>query len=189
LATAAELGQLRQGSVRASLALMLRGVCAGLAATAILAAGATVQAQPLRTQSPVLTRLVQSYTEYEKRLAGALSRGDAGEIDKLVSPDFEMRSAAHPGAPTPRAQWIAQSVKETASRAAIEQMAVHDYGSVRIVSFLSKSATDGDAPGVMFVDVWTQSGQGSILKLRYAGMEGSGNFPGDAAPPPFNKRF
>jgi hypothetical protein len=92
--------------------------------------------------------------------------------------------------PTPRAEWIAQSSKEPALPATIEQMAVHDFGSIRIVSFFWKTADDdGDTREFMVVDVWMRSGETSILKTRYAGLLGGGHVPGNAAPAPFNKRF
>jgi hypothetical protein len=163
---------------------MLRRI--SLVVMLMFAPAVCAEAQTARV--PVLTRLVQNYTELERRLADALDRRDAGEVDKLVAPDFELRSAAHLGTPTPRAEWVAQSLKEPAGPSTIEQMAVHDYGSVRLVSFLWKKGGEA-ARDVMVVDVWMASGATSVLKTRYAAIVAAGSVPGDAPPPPFNKRF
>jgi hypothetical protein len=163
---------------------MLRRI--GVVALLMLIPAVCAEAQAVRV--PVPTRLVQSYTELERRLAGALDQRDSGEVDKLVAPDFELRSAAHPGTPTPRADWLGQSFKEPGGPSTIEQMAVHDYGSIRVVSFLWKKG-GGAARDVMVVDVWMASGETSVLKVRYAAIAAGGNVPGDAPPAPFNKRF
>ena len=128
-----------------------------------------VQAQTVRTQIPVVTRLVQIYSDYERRLADAINRRDTGEIDRLVADDFELRSASNIGVPIPRADWIAQSFKEPSASMSIGQMAVHDYGNIRIVSFLmNRTADAGRERGIAVVDVWMQSGESSVLKTRYA---------------------
>jgi len=61
------------------------------------------------TQIPVVTRLVQIYADYERRLADAIQHRDSGEIDRLVAADFELRTADNIGIAVPRADWIAQS--------------------------------------------------------------------------------
>jgi hypothetical protein len=155
---------------------------------ALLMLGPAVCAEAQIGRVPVPTRLVQTYTDLERHLADALDRRDSGEVDKLVAPDFELRSAAHPGTPTPRANWLAQSFKEPAVPSTLEQMAVHDYGSIRVVSFLWKKSGEA-ARDIMVVDVWMASGETSILKTRYAAIVTGGNVPGDAPPAPFNKRF
>ncbi|HSV23962.1 MAG TPA: hypothetical protein VLJ17_13140 [Xanthobacteraceae bacterium] len=71
--------------------------------------GSQVLAQPVRTQIPVVTRLVQIYADYERRLADAIQHRDSGEIDRLVAADFELRTADNIGIAVPRADWIAQS--------------------------------------------------------------------------------
>jgi len=71
--------------------------------------GSQVQAQPVRTQIPVVTRLVQIYADYERRLADAIQHRGSGEIDRLVAADFELRTADNIGIAVPRADWITQS--------------------------------------------------------------------------------
>src|SRR6516162_2242989 len=108
--------------------------------TAVLASQA--EAQQVRTQIPVVTRLVQTYSDYEQRLADAIIRKDTGEINRLIADDFESRSVNNIGVPTPRAEWIAQSLKETPASISVGQIAVHDYGNIRIVSFAMRRTTD-----------------------------------------------
>lgn len=147
------------------------------------------QAQAVRTQIPVVTRLVQLYSDYEQRLAEAINRKDNGEIDRLVATDFELRPTRNIGVPVPRADWIAQSVKERSAAMSIGEMAVHDYGNIRIVSFVMKNAVAGR--GVTVVDVWMQSGESSILKVRYAAVQTTRSLrvPGEVRQQQIDKRY
>jgi len=147
------------------------------------------QAQAVRTQIPVVTRLVQLYSDYEQRLAEAINRKDNGEIDRLVATDFELRPTRNIGVPVPRADWIAQSVKERSAAMSIGEMAVHDYGNIRIVSFVMKNAVAGR--GVAVVDVWMQSGESSILKVRYAAVQTTRSLrvPGEVRQQQIDKRY
>jgi hypothetical protein len=120
------------------------------------------------------TGVVQLYSDYEQRLADAISHNDSKQINQLVADDFEMRPANDIGIPTPRADWISQSLKESPVSISIGQMAVHDYGNIRIVSFLMKRTKPGSPErGFAVVDVWMLSGENSILKVRYAALQGS----------------
>jgi len=158
--------------------------------TAILTS--QVQAQTVRTQIPVVTRLVQIYSDYEQGLADAIIRKDTGEINRLIADDFELRSTNNIGVPTPRAEWIAQSLKEPSASISIAQMAVHDYGNIRIVSFAMKRTSGGrQAPGVAVIDVWMVSGESSVLKVRYSAIQRSPSIPvpGESQPQQINKRY
>ena len=55
-------------------------------------------------------------------------------LEKMLTDDFELRTGASPGNPTPRAEWTRQALAKTDRSARIEQMAVHDLGSHAIVS-------------------------------------------------------
>jgi len=158
--------------------------------TAILTS--QVQAQTVRTQIPVVTRLVQIYSDYEQGLADAIIRKDTGEINRLIADDFELRSTNNIGVPTPRAEWIAQSLKEPSTSISIAQMAVHDYGNIRIVSFAMKRTSGArQAPGVAVIDVWMVSGESSVLKVRYSAIQRSPSIPvpGESQPQQINKRY
>jgi hypothetical protein len=164
-------------------------VVAVLCTTALASQG---QAQAVRTQIPVVTRLVQIYSEFERRLADGINRRDTGEIDRLVANDFELRSASNIGVPTPRAEWIAQSLKEPSASISIGQMAVHDYGDIRIVSFVMKHAAAARRErGIAVIDVWMQSGESSVLKVRYAAFQvtQSLRIPGESRQQQIDKRY
>jgi hypothetical protein len=150
-----------------------------------------MQAQAVRTQIPVVTRLVQIYADYERRLADAINHKDTGEIDRLVADDFELRPANTIGVPTPRADWIAQSLKEPSASMSIGQMAVHDHGNIRIVSFVMTRAAAGRKRGIAVVDVWMQTGDSSVLKTRYASFQDarSPRIPGETRQQPIDKRY
>jgi hypothetical protein len=150
------------------------------------------QAQEVRAQIPVVTRLVQIYSDLERRLAEAINRRDNGEIDRLVAKDFELRSGNNIGVPTARAEWIVQSLKEPSASTSIGQMAVHDYGEIRIVSFvMQRGGADRRAARIAVVDVWMQSGESSVLKTRYAAVQ-TAHFlrvPGETRQQPIDKRY
>lgn len=157
-------------------------------ALCLLAPAVPASAQAVRSQTPVVTRLVQIYSDQERRLADAINRKDTGEIDRLVASDFELRPADKIGTPVPRADWLAQLSSELAAETTIGQMAVHDFGAIRIVSFLMTRAGN---PPIAVVDVWMQSGDASVLKVRYAAAQGSAPVPvpGEIRQPPIEKRF
>ena len=157
-------------------------------ALCLVAPAVPASAQAVRSQTPVVTRLVQIYSENERRLADAINRKDMSEIDRLVASDFELRPADNIGTPVPRADWLAKLSSEPPAEVTIGQMAVHDFGAIRIVSFLM---TRADNPPVAVVDVWTQSGDASVLKVRYAAVQGPGAVPvpGETRQPPIEKKY
>ncbi len=169
-------------------AAMSHCVRSAVIALTLVAVGSQAQGQTVRSQLPVVTRLVQVYSENEQRLADAVNRRDSREIDRLLASDFEFRSAGSIGTPVPRADWLAQALKEPSAAVSIGQMAVHDYGTIRVVSFLM---TRTGAPAVAVVDVWMELGDASVLKVRYAAVQapGSAPVPGDTRQQPIEKRY
>jgi hypothetical protein len=121
-----------------------------------------------RQRVPTVTRLVQLFSTLEIELMTAVQQGDAPAIGKMLADDFELRSGATPGTPTPRAEWLKQSQGQAA--APIEQMAVHDYGAAAVVSYMWKRGVRLD---VFVVDVWAKSGDGWKLSVRYASPAGN----------------
>ena len=104
---------------------------------------------------------------------------------------IKMRTAPRPGAPTPRAEWIRSSVKGRAAWTGVEQMAVHDYGEVAVVSFLGRRDAHGAKGHVFVVDIWVRAQGAWKLSTRYAGPVGDRGFiiPGAAAGPPVEKKY
>jgi len=141
---------------------------------------------------PTVTRLVKLFSELEATLATTLQH-DSVAAGRMLDPDFELRAGRAPGNPTPREDFLRRSLGQL-NAYRIEQMAVHDYGDVAIVSFL-QAATASKKPGaptdVFTVDVWKRSGDGWVLAVRYAGPAGGAEavIPGADTEPPIRKRY
>lgn len=140
----------------------------------------------MQQRIPIVTRLVQLFSTLENELMTAVQKGDLTAIDKMLAEDFELRSGVMPGTPTPRAAWLRYSHGQLV--APIEQMAVHDYGTVAVVSYLWKWQARHD---IFIVDVWDKSGDAWKLSVRYASPAGDRRFsiPGAVLEsPPFKKK-
>ena len=142
-------------------------------AVALLGAAGPVAAQSNAgaTHTPTVTRLVQTFGELEARFDAAAREHDTGALDRLLLADFELRNAAQPGVPLPRAEFIQQMADKPASPARIEQMAVHDLGAAAIVSFVLRSVND--AATLFVVDVWRRDGDDWRMQIRYVGPGGT----------------
>ena len=165
--------------------------------------GVAMLASPLGAQTagdaapgriPTVTRLVKLFLELESALTTSVHDGNAAAVDKMLAEDFEMRVASMPGNPTPRAEWIRLSRGKGASTARIEQMAVHDFGDVCVVSFLQTgiAGNRGDVPNDIFMtDVWKRTGDSWKLAVRYAGPAGGRDvvIPGASKEAPVVKRY
>ena len=142
-------------------------------------------AQPSGTAAriPTVTRLVKQFFEIETTLNEKLAANDAAALDTLVDADFEARSAENPGTPIPRADWL-RVASGRANKPRIDQMAVHDFGSIAIVSFTqnlrAKAATQDSSR--MIVDCWKRSGERWLLVVRYESTYAA------ARPPPGDRR-
>jgi hypothetical protein len=123
-----------------------------------------------RAQVPVVTRLVAIYSNLESRLSGAITRQDKAEIDALVSGEFQVINANPANEQIPRSEWIARSFKERYDQASIQRMAVHDFGAIRVVSFLAKHSQGKNQQNeVMVIDVWKGLDEKSVLMTRFEG--------------------
>lgn len=158
----------------------------GLLPLVLILAGLSAQASDAsaegeRQRVPTVTRLVKIFSTLENELMVAVQGGDRAAIGKLLSDDFELRSGAMPGVPTPRAEWLRHS--QGLAAAPIEQMAVHDYGSAAVVSYAWKQ---GQRHEIFVVDVWSKSGDGWKLSVRYASPGGDRRYsiPGAALDAP-----
>lgn len=148
-----------------------------LALTASLTVPAAQVAGDQQQRVPTVTRQVQLFSALESELMTAVQTGDSAAIDKMLADDFELRSGAMPGTPTPRAEWLRHSHGQVA--APIEQMAVHDYGTTAVVSYLGKRGARHD---IFIVDIWSKSSDAWKLSARYASPAGDRRFhiPGAA---------
>lgn len=169
---------------------MLKKSLIGLAALALLQA----QAQPQRT-IPTVTRSVQLFSTLETEWLDAVSHRNVDALNKVVSEDFELRSAAAPGRPTARAEWQQQAFAAKPMESSIEQMAVHEFGELAVVSFLWKIDAPKDAAvarQVFVVDTWKQTDSGWKAITRYAAPVDASAKPvpgSDAATPAIRKKY
>lgn len=127
-----------------------------------------------------VTRLVQNFMGLETTLLDAQLKGDAAGMGALLTDNFEMRIDVMPGEPIPRAEWL-NRVLEQRRAGQPEQMAVHDYGDIAIVSFLLKTEgkTKQAKPNAIFiVDIWKRSNENWKLATRYAASASPLSIPG-----------
>jgi hypothetical protein len=171
----------------------MRALVAALLAVAALGAlpPAAGAADP---RIPTVTRLVKAFLELEGALDADLRRGDRAAVERMLVDDFELRPGNAPGNPTPRDDWIRLSLAAPPSGREIEQMAVHDYGDIAVVSFLQAAIANGRRdPGrdVFAIDVWKRASGTWRLAVRYAGPARSPDFalPGASTETPLPKRY
>lgn len=129
---------------------------------AFLALPALAQS-PSQSRIPTVTRLVKTFHELETNLAAQAAANDTKSLDATLDPAFEMRTADAPGAPIPRAEWIRNAHASHPVALTIEQMAVHDFGDVAVVSFEETTSR----PARFVVDCWKRDGARWKLAVRY----------------------
>lgn len=171
---------------------MHKKILIGLALLAL--AGSAAQAAPGRT-IPTVTRTVQLFSTLEGDWLDAVHNRDAEALKKIVAEEFELRSAAMPGRPTARAEWQQQAFAAPPVESSIEQMAVHEYGELAVVSFMWKITAPKNSalPARVFVvDTWKQMEGGWKAVARYAAtVDGAAKaVPGsDPSTPAVNKKY
>jgi hypothetical protein len=148
----------------------IRSGCCAIA-LAGAAGPAAAQSDVGLARTPTVTRLVQAFGDLEGRLDAAARAGDNQALDRLLAADFELRNAALPGVPLPRARFIERMQAQPAATGRTEQMAVHDFGATAVVSFVVRH--DSDAASLFVVDVWGKVGSDWQLEVRYAGPGGT----------------
>jgi isoaspartyl peptidase/L-asparaginase-like protein (Ntn-hydrolase superfamily) len=149
--------------------MSVRLLATGVAFAGILALPAAAQPATATSRIPTVTRLVKIFSDLETRLAASVAARDVATIEQTLDADFEMRIGSMPGTPIPRADWIRQSIG-TPGEPSIDQMAVHDFGTVAVVSYrrAGNAAAGASAGGSLFVvDCWKRVGDGWKLATRY----------------------
>jgi hypothetical protein len=148
-----------------------RAIASVLVVATCVAASASAQPTPQGSRVPTVTRLVKVFTELENALLEQAREPDSAALERSLDPSFESRAGAAPGTPVPRDQWIRQARAAARTGVRIEQMAVHDYGDIALVSFreIEPGARASAPPRERFiVDCWTRAGNGWKLAVRYA---------------------
>lgn len=145
-------------------------ICTALALSALLPLGAVGNAAAQTSRVPTVTRLVKLFTELELRLAREAHASDPAALEQLLDSEFEMRAGPAAGTPVPRDEWIRQVRATAAGDARIDQMAVHDFGEIAVVSFREAYAANGRRPpraARFVVDCWKRASDGWKLAVRY----------------------
>jgi hypothetical protein len=138
--------------------------------------------RPASGSVPTVTRLVKLYLDREAALGDAIRSGDGSALANLLTDDFELRAGARAAAPVPRADWMQEVLRTREAGDSIDRMAVHDYGTVAVVSF----TMNANAGPIFVVDVWRAEGPQPKLAVRYASPAGTSKFaiPGAGASEP-----
>jgi ketosteroid isomerase-like protein len=152
----------------------------------LVAGSATADGQGPKRGVPTVTRNVLTFSQLENEWIDAVQKHDTAALDKLVAPDYELRSGATPGVPTPRADSLKQSFELPPFQSSISQMAVHEYPDLMVVSFMWKIAAPqgtGLAQNVFVVDTWRRAGDSWQVEVRYAApADSKAVIPGAVAP-------
>jgi hypothetical protein len=124
-----------------------------------------------RTETP--TRGVVKYKAMERALLQAEQEKRQDAARQMVADDFEVWSAEK-NEPTPRELWEQGWTSSEISWFQIRNIAVRDFGTVAVVSFLldrrGQSGGRPVTPTVYVVDVWQQ--QTGKLAVRYVSTPG-----------------
>jgi ketosteroid isomerase-like protein len=145
-----------------------------------LACAPSMAVEPVANHGRVVatvTRTIQIFNTLENEWLDAIAKRDMDALKKIVADDFELRSAAAPGVPTPREESISSALKIAPFESSIEQMATHEYGDTVVVSFLWKlnAAKQALAPRVFVIDTWKRNGGGWQVVTRYVAPVGAAN--------------
>ncbi len=149
--------------------LLLRGLAASTFLAACAAGPVAARAADVAATGHgivTMTRGMRVFGDAETALIAAMKARDTAALDKLVGPTFEQRAPDAPGTPLARDEWVAQAAAAAAKSTGLQQMAVHDYGDLAVVSFLwTRQAPQASA---FVVDVW-QRGEPDkyVLVTRY----------------------
>jgi ketosteroid isomerase-like protein len=169
--------------------------CLTLLSLLSLAGAPALAAEPPQRIVPTVTLTVKQFTEMENDWLDAVRQRDADAINRLVADNFELRTAAAPGRPTARAEWLKQAQSGAPFESRIEQMATHEYGPLMVVSFLWKLDVAKTSPlpqQVFVIDTWRQGDKGWQVVTRYAAPveAGAKAVPGtEPGPPAVNKKI
>ena len=156
-------------------------------AFALLALPALAQPAPAAGRIPTVTRLVKIFSELENDLVAGAHADDPRRLDAMLDPAFEMRVGANPGVPLPRDEWIRAARAAPRGAPRMDQMAVHDFGTIAIVSFRETPTTAQRGKPQFVVDCWKRTGDEWKLAVRYRSEVRAA--PGEPAKSTVRKRY
>jgi hypothetical protein len=142
------------------------------AALLLGASDATGQAPTPGGRVPTVTRLVRLFDGLENEAWDAVHQKDRAALERFLADDFEVRRAASPGVPVPRAEWLGDALgSRDLPSFRLTQMAVRELGEVALVSFLLQEEPEAQGQarrgGSFIVDAWIKMDGGWRLKARY----------------------
>jgi hypothetical protein len=168
---------------------MIRAALA-LAAGALLALPVLAQPSPAAARMPTVTRLVKLFSELENDLVAQAHASEPQALDAMLDPGFEMRLGAQPGVPVPRDDWMHAVRAAPREAARIDQMAVHDFGTIAVVSFRQTPTSDASRTTPRFVvDCWKRAGDGWKLAVRFVSDATSSGVKTAKPPKTIEKRY
>jgi len=147
-------------------------IIAAFSCTAACIAGAQPMPQTAPGHTIITTRLVATFSDLEEQWLTAVQKRDAAVLDRLLGDEFEVWTAAPPGAPMPREDWQAQAFSSQVASFRISQMAVRGVSEdIAIASFvLQETISDQGKEShhrSFIVDVWTKTREGWLCTDRY----------------------
>jgi hypothetical protein len=122
-----------------------------------------------------VTRLVFVFTQLENELSKAIAAKDVKATSQLLMNNFEELVGTDLDNPIPKGDWMEEAMKLPPSETRMENMSVHGYDKLAVVSYLLKQTNlkRGGPPDVYIVDVWVQSQDNWKLSVRYADVPDS----------------
>jgi ketosteroid isomerase-like protein len=172
-----------EGCMKLRLVLLAFGV--------FVVAPTLAQPAPASGRIPTVTRLVKLFTGLEMDLVARTHAKDVSALESILDPSFELRAGNAPGTPVPRDTWIRDVRAAAHAPPRIDQMAVHNFGDVAIVSFRETAvagATRG-APARLVVDCWKRDGDAWKLAVRYVSDASARPADRPRSPRPIDKRY
>jgi hypothetical protein len=159
-------------------------------AFALLALPALAQPSPATARIPTVTRLVKIFFELEDDLVTRAHASDPMALDAMLDPAFELREGASPGTPVPRDEWIRAARAAPRAAPRIDQMAVHDFGTIAVVSFRETPTSGAARTKPRFVvDCWKRAGDEWKLAVRYVSDATSSEVKMAKPPKTIDKRY
>jgi hypothetical protein len=163
-----------------------------LAFGVFVVAPALAQPAPASGRIPTVTRLVKLFTGLEMDLVARTHAKDVSALDSILDPSFELRAGNAPGTPVPRDTWVRDARGAARAPPRVDQMAVHDFGEVAIVSFREVAVTARStrrAQERFIVDCWKRDGDAWKLAVRYVSDASAQPPDRPRSPHPIDKRY
>lgn len=107
-----------------------------------------------RTPERGISSFIELYTKLERDIASAVQKHNTASLDRLLAPEFVLRSGEDPEHTVHRSEWLRNpAVQPPPAPFWLSSMAVRVFpGDVALVSFIA--AAGKRKTGVLVIDVW-----------------------------------